>query len=190
MRRFLTPILYIAFCGIFCGYIIAQNVKDKSTEVANPTSEKITWITIEEAMKLHEKEPKLWIIDVYTDWCGWCKRMDATTFEDKYVVEEINKNYYAVKFDAEAKRDIVVGDKTYKFVPSGRRGYHELAAQLLGGQMSYPSIAYMSKEGGLIQTIPGFKTAEDILPILQYFSSDSYKNMEWTAYQENYKSPY
>ncbi len=160
------------------------------SEVVNEGGEKIEWISIEEAMERHKEEPRYWIIDIYTDWCGWCKRMDATTFHDPHVVSEINKNFYAIKFDAEAKRDITVGERTFKFVPEGRRGYHELAAQLMNGKMSYPSIAYMSDEGNLIQTIPGFKSAQDIHPILRYFGSGAYKTTDWQSFQTAYASPY
>ena len=42
--------------------------------------EKVKWYSIAEALQLTSKEPRMMVIDVYTDWCGWCKRMDATTF--------------------------------------------------------------------------------------------------------------
>lgn len=183
--------LFVAALGLWSFTFLSEDAANLSTVNEMPSEGvQIEWITIEEAAKRHEAEPRYWIIDVYTDWCGWCKRMDASTFKDPHVVTEINKHYYAVKFDAEAKRDITFGDKTYKFVPNGRRGYHELAATILNGKMSYPSIAYMSNEGSLIQTIPGFQTAKDIHPVLQYFGSGSYKTVTWEAYQASYESPF
>lgn len=174
-----------------CSYTAICYAQNEPTGlVDNEEVGEIEWLSIEEAVLRQETEPRYWIIDVYTDWCGWCKRMDATTFKDPHVAEEIKKNFYAVKFDGEAKRDITIQGKTYKFVAQGNRGYHELAAVLLNGQMSYPSIAYMGNDGNLIQTIPGFKTAEDIHPILQYFGTGSYKSTAWDEFQKNYTSPY
>lgn len=166
-----------------------------SKEVKDSTSSKIEkheieWISIEEAMKRHAEEPRYWIMDLYTDWCGWCKRMDATTFKDSIITAEIKENFYAVKFNAEAKRDITVDGKTYKFVPNGRRGYHELAAQILDGKLSYPSFAYFNNKGQKMQVIPGFKTREQLHPILDYIGNGIYQNTRWEDYMKSYKSPY
>ena len=98
------------------GFWSFTNFTNKETiaaeDLAGEETVEIEWITIEEAIERHKTEPRYWIIDVYTDWCGWCKRMDATTFKDPHVAAEINKNFYAVKFDGEAKRDITIDGKT------------------------------------------------------------------------------
>lgn len=153
-------------------------------------NEKLEWLSIEEVLVRHNEEPKYWLIDVYTDWCGWCKRMDALTFSDSLVVEELKKNFYVVKFDAESERDIVIGERTYKFVPQGKRGYHELAAEIMNGKMSYPTIVYFDNEGRRIQPVPGYQTPEQILPILKYLGSGTYKTVAWEEYMKSYKSPY
>ena len=48
---------------------------------------KINWISFEQAMALAKQDGKPVLVDVYTDWCGWCKRLDATTYQD-------GRNYY------------------------------------------------------------------------------------------------
>ena len=33
------------------------------------------------------------MVDVYTDWCGWCKKMDKETFNHPVIAKYINENY-------------------------------------------------------------------------------------------------
>ena len=65
--------------------------------------ETIHWYTWEDAVELQKESPRKIFIDIYTSWCGWCKKMNASTFKDSTVVSVMNKYYYAVKFDAEQK---------------------------------------------------------------------------------------
>ena len=78
-------------------------------------SNEINWIDIEKADQLRLKEPKKVIIDVYTDWCGWCKRMDKATFQKPEVAAYMNEHYYNVKFNAEQKEDITILNNTFTF---------------------------------------------------------------------------
>ena len=161
-----------------------------SWKSANLSSEKdeINWISIEEADKLRQTEPRKILIDVYTDWCGWCKRMDATTFSDPQLVKYVNENYYAVKLDAEQKEPITVGGKTYEFVPNGRRGYNEIANELLQGKMSYPTIVFLDESMNMIQPMPGYRDAETLQPILEYLAVNAYKQTPWEEWLKQHEA--
>ncbi len=149
----------------------------------------VQWLTVEEAYAKSQEDPsKKILIDVYTDWCGWCKRMDKTTYSNAEIVEYINTNYYPVKFDAEQKEDVTVLNNTFKFVQSGRNGYHELAAALMNNKMSYPTTVILDENFQLIQPIPGYLDAKTIEPILWFFSSNSYKEANWDDFQKTFKS--
>lgn len=137
--------------------------------------EKIKWHTLPEAIELNKNEPRKFMIDVYTDWCGWCKRMDATTFSNDTIVSYVNKNFYAVKFDAEMKESMQLGDRVYKFVDNGGRGYHEVAVILTKGKLSYPTIVYLDEELRHIRVEPGYKTVEGLASRLIYFNEEKYK---------------
>ena len=139
----------------------------------------INWITIEKADELRRTEPRKILIDVYTDWCGWCKKMDASTFSDPKVVEYINAHYYAVKLDAEQREPITLGGKTYEYVPNGRRGYHEIANELLQGKMSYPTTVFLDESMNMIQPVAGYLDVETIQPILEYLAENAYKETPW-----------
>lgn len=157
MKRFSTLII---------GLIVALNMN---------AQEKIKWYTLTEAIKLNQTEPRKFMVDVYTDWCGWCKRMDATTFTNQEIADYVNANFYAVKFNAEMKDSLTLGDKTYYFIDNGKRGYHEVAAILTKGRLSYPTIVYLDEELRHIEVEPGYKTPEVLAERLKYISEEKYK---------------
>jgi len=150
--------------------------------------EKVKWYSIEEAIQLSRKEPRVLVIDVYTDWCGWCKRMDATTFSDPAIIEMMNTHFYPVKMDAEGKEDVVIDDRTFKFVENGRRGYNEIAAVVTKGRLSYPTISYVDHQGQVLEASPGYKTAEQFQVHLAYYSAEAYKTKTFEDFSATYTS--
>lgn len=151
---------------------------------ANAQSEKINWMSFEEAVKLNETAPKKILIDVYTDWCGWCTKMDQTTFIDKDVVTYMNENYYAVKFNAEQAEPIEF--KGYTFTnpnPNGtKKGTHELAQALLQGKVAYPSYVFMDENNQLLTVVPGYSQANEFLKILKFISTNAFLNTSWEEF--------
>jgi thioredoxin-related protein len=133
-----------------------------------PADKKVKWMTIEEAFAAMQKKPKKVFIDVYTDWCGWCKVMDRNTFTNPAIADYLNENYYSVKLNAEGKEDITLGARTYKMVGN----VNELAATLLKGQMSYPTTVYLNEKMEVIQPVPGYQEPRAFHQIITYFGGD------------------
>ncbi len=153
-----------------------------SIHISAQDSESINWLSWEEATSKMAEEPKNMFIDMYTDWCGWCKKMDSSTFKDPQVVKYLNENYYAVKFNAEQKETITYQGFEFKFVKSGRRGYHQLAHSMLNGRMGYPAFVYFNQDMERIMISPGYKKAEEIMGELEFAKEDKYKTMDLKQY--------
>ncbi len=154
-------------------------------------TETLQWHTLAEATELNKTTPKKFLIDIYTDWCGWCKVMDKNTFQQSNIAAMIDKYFYAVKFNAEKDDSVAYKGKTYKLIVdvNTKRGYHELTNVLMNGQASgYPTICYMDQEMNIIQAISGYQTPEQIEPILQFFGGDSYKTTDWQTFTAGFKS--
>lgn len=150
--------------------------------------EKVRWYSFEEAVELSKKNPKKLFIDVYTDWCGWCKKMDRETFTHPVIAKYLNEDFYAVKFDAESTKPIEFAGQTFVNEGGQPRNPHQLAIALLQGKMGYPSIAYMNEDLQLITVVQSYQTPEQIEPILKYFGGNSYKSMGWTDFQAAFVS--
>lgn len=157
----------------------------------NPVeTEEVNWLSFEEAIALHEKEPKKLLVDLYTDWCGWCKVMDKKTYSKAQIADYINENFYPVKFNAEQKKSVAFNGHTFNFVAQGRRGYHELAAALTRNKLSYPTTVFMDEELRIIQPIAGYLDANRMEPILVYIGDDHFKSTKWEEFQKNHKSSF
>ena len=168
MRSTFTQIslLFIAFIGF------------------NAQAQDINWISWEEAVELSktDAQPKKIFVDVYTDWWGWCKKMDKNTFQHPEVSKYMQENFYMVKMDAEGKDPIEYQGKTFKYIPSGRRGYHELAAALLQGRMSYPTVVFLDEQFNMLSPVPGYQQVEPFMQIAKYFGENIYKDKDWESY--------
>lgn len=153
--------------------------------------ETIEWLSWEKALEKNKTEKRKIIVDVYTDWCGWCKKMDKLTFQNPVIAEYINDNYYAVKFNAEKKEEIEFNNKVYKYVSGfGRRGYHELANEIMNGRMSYPTVVFIDENQKVIQPIPGFQDTTTFEMIMIYFAENYYMSVPWQKFTRSFQTKY
>ena len=137
-------------------------------------SQEINWISLEEVVEFQKTKPKNVIIDVYTNWCGPCKLMDKNTFSNPEIVDFINKNYYAVKFNAEGNQTVSFMDRIFKNPnydssrAQKRNSSHEFTRFL--GINAYPSTLFFDSH--VIKDNPSL--TENIIIIVQYISSTNY----------------
>ncbi len=173
MKAIITLILLIPF------YISAQQ-----------STNEINWISWDEVEAKMEKEPRKVLVDVYTKWCGPCKIMNKTTFQDKNVVDYINEHYYAIKFDAEGPdavnfRGTVYKNEGYQPNKPGRNSTHDLTKAIapVKGRIAYPTIVYLDEDFKILSPVQGLQRPPQIMPILSYFAEDAYKDQTWEEYQ-------
>ena len=138
-----------------------------STSFTTPIEEtKIKWLTLEEAQELSQETPKKIIMDVYTDWCGWCKKMDKTTFADEKVAEYVNENYYAVKLKADSNDKVTFKGQEFS------KGELAQALRVTG----YPTIVFFDEGFSRFQPVSGYRGADDFLDILEKFNKADMAN--------------
>ncbi len=171
----------------FATALLFLSCQKNATEGSNQdqvSSSEIQWMDWTEAIEsTRSQEKKKIFVDMYTEWCGWCKRMDRSTFAEPEVVRYMNKHFYPVKFDAEQKKNIKYKGKDFNFIARGRRGYHELAGTLLDGRLSYPSFVFIDEDEERILVSPGYKRKDDFLLELKFIAEGAYKNMSMQEYK-------
>lgn len=114
----------------------------------------IKWMKFEEAIAANEQDPKMILVDVYTDWCGWCKKMDKETFTDPQVINYLNQNFYAVKLNAEDT------NRTFQFMGNT---YNEAQMAAAMRVRSYPNFVIIEPKLQNIAQLPGYRKPEDFL---------------------------
>ncbi|MBN2664438.1 MAG: DUF255 domain-containing protein [Bacteroidales bacterium] len=127
----------------------------------------VNWIELSKAETLFAQNPKPILIDVYTDWCSWCKHMMKTTYSNPNIAGFINNNFYPVKFNSEKTDSVTFGGQVY--LKQGKT--NKLAINLLNGRLSYPSTVFITRSGQKF-IMPGYKSVAQIEPYLVYASED------------------
>ena len=152
----------------------------------------VNWLSVEELEAAQAKEPRKVMIDVYTKWCGPCKMMMRNTFTNADVIEYINSNFYAVKFDAEGPDAVEFRGQTYSnptYVPNktGRNGVHELSRALQ--VRAYPTLVYLNENLEMIAPISGYKNPQQLELYLRFFNDawvPGTAQEEWDAFQVSF----
>ena len=149
----------------------------------------ITWISMEKAATLAKRDGKKILIDFTIQSCRWCKVMDREAYAKPEIIDYINKNFHAVKFDTEkTKEEININGTTYKHRSDfGRNGIHEWAIELMEGRFSYPLTTFLNSNAELITNFPGYHKPKAMITILNFVGEDAYQDLTWQQYQKAYK---
>lgn len=145
---------------------------------------RLEWLSLDEAQARQAKDGKPILIDLYTNWCSWCKVMDRKTYARQEVSAYIQANFHPVKIDAESKTEMAWRGKTYRFSTSSR--IHELAIFMTQGQLSFPHTIFMMKNISEPQAIPGYLEVPDMELLLTYFGEGNFAKESFSSYQKKF----
>jgi len=139
----IIPLLCLAL--LYTGSAMASPPQGSAGEARSAMATEILWHTdfaasLEEARRTGKRV----LIDVYTDWCGWCKKLDRDTYTDSVVVQRLNREFICVKLNPE----------------SGRREQRIAQQYRVDG---YPCIIVLEGDGRESGRISGYRNPDNFL---------------------------
>ncbi len=171
----------LVFAAIGFTAVLSCNAQDHSAD--NPVADEyaanegeLAWIGFDEGMKRAASENKLILVDVYTDWCHWCKEMDKNVYTNDSIIELIGRNYIPVKLNAESDDVIVFNDESI----TKRRWTANM------GVTGYPTTIFLDSDGEPITLLPGYVEVPLFTDVLQYVSLEALnENIPFATWQKN-----
>jgi thioredoxin-related protein len=140
-----------------------------SCDKSNHYESQFEWVAMEEAQSGSMYDGKKLLINVYTDWCEYCKKMDQTVFSDSLVLASMNAFYHSVKLNADSESLV--------YFQQEHITEKELATRL--GINTYPTILFYDPAGELILQINGYMPTEDFNKMLLFIGEEAYQRTDF-----------
>ncbi len=155
-RRFNCTIILVALLALMVSGITAS---------ASTASSRIDWKNYDEGVAMAKAEKKKIFLYFHAAWCGYCHKMDASTFKDAKVIDYLNNNYITIKVDSDKETKIA---STY-----GVRGL--------------PTSWFLEENSDKLSSMPGYIDAKRLLTILKYVKTESYEKMNYRDFEKSLK---
>ena len=130
----------------------------------------VNWLSFSQLDSALNVSPRPVLIDFYTDWCTYCKKMDREVFPSDAVSEKLNSMYYAVRFDAESDERINFDGSS--FTKTERAQYHELAVLLAtrNNQFAPPTLVFLDAQFNIQERVFQYMSRKQMIKKLEKHS--------------------
>ena len=131
----------------------------------------MNWMSFEQLEDSLRQKPKKTLVYFYADWCVYCKKMDRNAFKNSAVVEKINREFYAVKMNAETTDTVYFdGIKFYNDELEKKRNPTHQLAKLLASRkekaFALPALVLLDENFKVISRSFTYLTSESLQSFL------------------------
>lgn len=180
MRKVTLFIAVISFLLLQVSLIAVAGDSPAKSSVKRPeaadskadTPPAINWLKYDEGLKQAKKDNKKLIVEFTAKWCGFCRKMRATTLKDQEIIDMLKQFYVTATIDGESRDSINVDG----WLTNGRNLAKEY--QIRG----YPTYWFLTPEGDKIAPLVGYKSKDDFMNVLDYLKDDLYKTKEFSEF--------
>lgn len=137
---------------------VASATQERSRPLSVHGTAATQWAAWDSGLAQARSQGRYVLVDVYTDWCGWCKRMDSDVYSRADVSSYLAEKFVSIKLDAES--DEVVHHQGHTLSAS------ELASAF--GVTGYPATLFLTSDGKLVTNLPGYLPPARFLLVLRY----------------------
>lgn len=162
---------YIATSLVLVG-IVAFAYRTSVIDIQKRSPGAIAWKSFDEGTILAKQSNKKILVDVYTDWCSWCKKMDSEVYTDEKVVRLLDEQFVPVKLNAESGKAVSFQGNTLTET--------EFARQL--GVSGYPTTLFFDQDAKPITALPGYVVPDRFQAVLDFIGKDYYKTISFQQY--------
>jgi thioredoxin-related protein len=184
MKRYVISVVILALAFLFCLHNLPASTTDpkeedkqeRSSDIKENIPEKpdtsLTWYKYDEGLAKAKKEKKHVVLHFYTNWCGWCKRMDKQTFADQQVRRVLNEDYVTIRVNGQSGENVSI---------DGKDATERQVAGMYGVR-AYPITWFLKPSGERIAPKSGYCSAEEFLYILNWVKDDLYEKMSFQEF--------
>lgn len=141
---------------------------------------RLEWNDLAAALAESRRAGKPTLVNVVTEWCGWCKRMDKTTYADPAVRDYVVRSFIPARIDAE-------NDRLRVRYEGEVRSHRQFADDFRISR--YPTTLFLAADGSLITQLPGYVKPATFLSVLHYVAEGHYKTRTYDEYARDSDPP-
>ncbi|MEA3296768.1 MAG: thioredoxin family protein [candidate division Zixibacteria bacterium] len=181
LMRIRSCILLLTLLIFVAGLIVAADSKEKMPrdEGANSKQDEISWFAYDEGLVKAKDEDKHLFVNFTTKWCGYCRKMNKTTFADNEIIEMMDEDFIAVKVDGDSKDTLEIDG--YKIIEKNLTRYEYRVR-------GYPIYWFLKPDGTKLGSLRGYQHKNVLKQALEFVSERKYDSTKADTRKEQKRS--